>query len=62
VFSGRDIRGLAKREIGQRNKKLAASINGKGGSQSAQWIEVLTAEFEPALSRFDWFLAGPSRK
>ncbi|NVO56936.1 Tn3 family transposase [Rhodobacteraceae bacterium B1Z28] len=62
VFSGRDIRGLVRREIDQRNKKLAASINGKGGSQSAHWIEVLTAEIEPALSRFDWFLAGPSRK
>lgn len=62
VFSDRDIRGLVRREIDRRNKKLAASIDRQGGSQSAQWIDVLTAELDPTLSMFDWLLAGPSRK
>ncbi len=62
VFADRELRSLVRREIDRRDKQLAALINGVGGTKAAVWVDALTAHLEPGLSRFEWLLAGPSRK
>lgn len=62
VFSERDICSLVRRETARRDKVLAASIKKGGEFPSTLWIEALVADLEPSLTRFDWLLAGPTRK